>query len=211
MKIALKISIARLIIVQLIPIIGLIFFDWTLFDLSVLYLLESMAMFFVFNFHQYFVQEKTRYPFGFALIQLLFSLVFFSGLIFAFLVVLYVATGESKFGHFQDHMYHRLMLMNFWYVLLFMIILEFITFYLKISKSSTMVNLNFFRVIKRIFFSYAFVVGSLVLMMLTMGNTVILFSSLVLMKIAFEISMEDPRILAYFRNKWAPNRMKTKE
>ena len=201
MKTSFKISLARLVVIQLIPIIGLIFFEWQLFDLTVVYLLESVAVFFVFNFHQYFIQKSTRYPFGFALIQLLFSLIFFSGLMFGFLVVLYVVTGEAKFGHFQDHMYHRLMLMNFWWVLLMLMILEFTSFYLKISRSKILVVLNFASAMKRILFTYLFVIGSLVLLLLTLGNHIILYTLLVIMKMIFEIAMEDPKIIEYFRVK----------
>lgn len=190
-----KLPLIRLIIIQLIPVFGLLFFDWKLFDLAVLYILESMAIFFVFNLHQYFINKKTRYPFIFALIQLLFSLIFFSGFVYGYFVIIYVVTGETEHGHFQNELYSRLMEMNFWTVLVVLIVFELISFYLKQARSETSAELNFLKVMKRLLYTHLFVIGGLILLVLTAGNVYLLYPLFILMKIAFELAQEDPKLL----------------
>lgn len=189
-----RISLIRLGLAQVIPIVGLLFFEWRLFDLAVLYILESVAVFFVFNFYQYFIRKETRYPIPFAIIQLLFALIFFSGVSYAYLVITYLITGESAHGHFADHMHERLLEMHFWSILLVILIFEFIGFFQKLRISKSTAHLNFIRVMKRQLFSYLFIIGGLFLFTITAGNHYIMYAAFMLVKLAFEISMEDQKV-----------------
>jgi hypothetical protein len=204
-----RIPIARLLISALIPLIGYLFFEWKLFDVAMLYLLESVAVFFVFNFHQYFVREKTRYPIPFALIQLGFSLIFFSGLIVVYAFVAFALSGEGEEGlkHFTAFG-SRMEAYNIPLVVSVLIIIELVSFYTKFRKNPNIEESNFFRVMKRLLYSHLLIIGGLIPLIFLAFSPAFMFMAFVAMKITFDVMMDNLRIIAIIRKRLGIKRKK---
>src|SRR5687768_13254415 len=80
MQRSLKISTLKLLLVNLIPVIGVIFFEWELFETAITYILETICVFLVFDIDQYFIDKDTRIPLPFALLQFIFTIATFLAL-----------------------------------------------------------------------------------------------------------------------------------
>src|SRR5688500_7292841 len=195
-----RIPVARVLISIIIPLVGYFFFEWKLFDVAMLYLLESVAIFFVFNFHQYFVRKETRYPVPFALIQLAFAIFFFGGMIMVYAVIAYGLSGEATgkiFGSFAP----RIEAYNVPLVLSTVTFIELISFYAKLNKNKSLEDSNFFRVMKRLLYLHLLIIVGMIPLMLLAFSQALVFIVFIGMKVAYDMLMDNLRMVIIIRKK----------
>ncbi|MBN4072858.1 hypothetical protein JYT74_02335 [Crocinitomix catalasitica] len=82
-------------------VVGFIFFEWTVFEMAVVFLLETGAIYLVHEFDRYFINKKTRIPVFFSLIQLAFSVGFLCGLMWGYAIVAFLLSGRGVLGSEQ--------------------------------------------------------------------------------------------------------------
>ena len=123
----------KIALINTIPLIGVLAFDWGIFELALTYLLETAVAFTVFFIDRCFIDKRSRYPFLFALIQLVFMLFPFCGLIFGWIVLTYFLT-QPPFPR-SDLMLESLATdfaqFDFYWVLLGFFVLEGINYAIK--------------------------------------------------------------------------------
>lgn len=126
-------SIGKIVAANLIPIVGVIFLNWGIFELALTYLLETAVIFLVFFIDKYFIDKKSRYPFFFACIQLFFLMFPFGGLIFGWAILVFSSTEPAfaKSNHMIEAMTRRLYDFDFWWILLAFFLFEGINYVVK--------------------------------------------------------------------------------
>ncbi|MEX1001438.1 MAG: DUF6498-containing protein [Crocinitomicaceae bacterium] len=124
-------------LVNLVPVIGVLFFDWEIFELALTYLLETAVIFLIFFIDRYFIDKRTRYPFIFACIQLFFLLFPFCGLVFAWVILTFSLTQPSfeRSNLLFIALEEQFNAFNFFWVLLAMFLFKGLDYLLK-NKST---------------------------------------------------------------------------
>jgi len=198
MEISQKIILIKLIAVQIIALIGFIFYDWALFEVSVVYLAESAVIYFVFNFDHYFIHPKTRYPIPFALIQMMFSLVFFSGMMFGYAVAVFFITNEA--GENAGKLINNLMLpklqnMNLEYTIFVLLVVETVTYIIRKKKDKRAhLSNSFWRVMTRLLYLHLFIVSGLFVLVVFAQNHYVTVPIFIILKMILDFATEDKRI-----------------
>jgi hypothetical protein len=124
---------AKVFVPNLIPIIGVLFFSWGIFELAFTYFLETGVAFLVFFIDRFFVAKDTRYPFFFALIQLWFLLFPFIGIIWGWIILTFSLTqpdfeeNKHMFVALEQHVIE----FNFYWVLVGFFVFEVINYFMK--------------------------------------------------------------------------------
>lgn len=211
MDMGLKLSLARLILVQLVPIVGVVFFDWDLFEIMMIYLVETLCIYIVFNFDHYFLQPKTRYPAPFAILQLGLSLLPFGGILLAnALVVFYVLYETDDVNvHVSDLFARRLETLNLAVPFITLFILELVSYFVKKKLDKNHVNNGQWRVYRRILYTTLFIaIGSIILSFFP-HNLFIMVPFFIGLKMMMEFSTEDKRIWNNLRHRLMERKKKS--
>jgi len=187
MKISLKISIARLIIVQLIPIIGLIFFNRTLFEIAMTYVIETCAIFFVFNIDNYFITNPKQHSKIAAIIEVPLILGFFVCIMILFIPLLYGICNPTGPARPEDIVFPILFKMRVFEILVAFIVLEFIVFYAKTKKEMKHPDDNYWRLMGRFVFLYLFVYFGAALFSSAYFSPTFGYAAFILIKLGYDI------------------------
>lgn len=210
MEISQKITLAKLVVVQIIALIGFIFYDWALFEVSVVYLAESAVIYFVFNFDHYFVHPKTRYPVPFALIQMIFSFIFFAGIMFGYAVAVFFITNEAGDGAGKligNLMVPKLESMNLEYTIFALLVVETITYIIRRNKDKRAhLNNSFWRVMTRILYLHMFIVAGLFVLVICAQNHYVTVPIFIVLKMILDFATEDKRIWNTIRHRLMKSR-----
>ncbi len=196
MQKSLKISLLRLALVNLIPVIGVIFFEWELFEIGVTYVLETFAIYTVYEIDHFFIDKRTRLPFVFAFIQLVFALVTVAAIMLASVLIIYIMiTPEvSTPQAFSNQFVLRLKNLNMLYPLITLLVVEFGTYYIRKSKDSAHIPNSTWRVIRRMLYSHLYISLSLMFLFFFPQSLVLFIPFFIGLKIVLEYSTEDERV-----------------
>jgi len=204
MNTILQSEITKIYAVLCVSVIGVLFFDWKLFDAGMLFILDIVVIYFVFNIHQYFVRKETRYPFIYATIQLAFSVIFFSGLSFILIIIFYELSLENVARlDYKHSLFPRLKEFNIPFVFTVLLILETISFYVRLAKDKTIENTNFFRVLQKLLFTYLFMVCFMIisLFVFMFSSDYLEFFCFLISKLIFDILMVRPDYFQHIKTK----------
>jgi hypothetical protein len=194
MQTSLKIALLRLALVNLIPVIGVIFFEWELFEIGVSYVLETFAIYTVYEIDHFFIDKRTRLPFVFAFIQLVFALVTVAAFMFATILIIYFILTPPDPHDFTKDLFRKLDRINLIIPLSVLITIEFITYYIRKSKDVLHQENSTWRVIRRILYSHLYISGSLMFLFFFPQSLVLFIPFFIGLKIVLEYSTEDERV-----------------
>ncbi|MBI3134867.1 MAG: hypothetical protein HYZ14_09370 [Bacteroidetes bacterium] len=201
MPLSLKISILRLILVNLVPVVGVIFFDWELFEIAIAYILETICVYVVFDIDLFFIDKRTRFPVHFALIQFAFTMLTFSTLMYASAMIIFVIITPpmSRTSDLTDLFEYKLRHMEILFPFITLFILELITYYIRKAKDTNHIANSTWRVIRRILYSHLYIVGALIVLAALPQNKVVFIPFFIGLKLILEYSTEDERL---FKTLW---------
>ena len=180
-------SYAEIVLGNMIPVIGIIFFQWSLFEISVIFLAQSCAKFLVFFVDNNFVRKSTRFPAETAIGQIIIFIPFFGGLVFGYILVLYAITGTAEQGRLEDTLFPLLIQMQVIPLLIYFLSLEFVVFYSKIKNQLKHPDDNFYRVVINFFQLHILVVIGIILSVTFMSDLTPAYFLLVCLKISYEV------------------------
>lgn len=207
MNVSLKIFLIKLILVNLVPIIGVIFLEWELFEIGITYILETCAIYLVYELDHYFIDKKTRIPIIMALLQLFFTSLTFGAMMYGSAMIMYIIitpqTGE--YNDFIDHFFTKLDRMQIVFPAVAMFVLEIISFYVRKSKDATHTANNTWRIIRRILYSHLYMVVCLIVFSVLPQNMYVMIPFFIGLKIILEYSVEDEKIYRNIGN-WISER-----
>lgn len=128
-----KLSIYKAVLINLIAIIGFFYFGWEIFEVAFIYILETFAIFFVFFVDRYFIVKETRYPFGFALVQLFFLVPTLGALLYSYTILVFMIAKieDPNSKNIVKPLNEQLGNMNLPLLLGTIIIIEAVNFYVK--------------------------------------------------------------------------------
>lgn len=198
-----KISIARIILIQLISVIGILVYDWALFEMVVVYLTESVVLYFVFNLNHYFIHPHTRYHPVFAFILLSFSVVLFSGLLLGYSIAAFYITqdvDENNREIIQAVFVPKMQSMNVPYIFMVLLVLELIIYYIRIAKDRKNIENSFWTVMNRLLFSHLFIAAGLALLVLFNGYHYLVVTLFIAFKVILELFTMERRLLNNIRH-----------
>ena len=194
----LKLAIVRLILIQLIPIVGVIFFEWQLFEIGVTYILETMAIYVAYELDHYFIDKRTRFLFPMALIQFALTMVTFSGMMFGSAMIIYIILtppiSNPSTNQFVNEFLYRLEEMEMGIAFAGLLVIELITYYIRKAKDTAHIANSTWRVVRRILYSHLYIVACLVILSFFTQNLFVFIPFFIGLKIAFDYSAEDERI-----------------
>jgi hypothetical protein len=201
MDIKLRIALIKLILVNLVPVAGFIFLDWDLFEIGVVYVLETAAIYIVYEIDIFFIDKRTRFPFPMALISFILTSVTFSALMFASVMIIYVIVTPpaATSAAFQRELEYRLLNLEWEVPFAFLIGLELITYYIRKAKTAAHIATSTWRVLRRILFSHLFLALSLIILGFLPQNLVTIIPFFIGLKMVLEYSAEDERL---FKSLW---------
>lgn len=85
-----KKQLLRMLLIHLVPLFGILFLEWEIFDVAFVYILELCAGYLVYEIDTYFIDKKTRFPFIAAFFQFVITLMPLAGLLIAPSYILFV-------------------------------------------------------------------------------------------------------------------------
>jgi len=205
MRLKLKITILKLILVNTITVVGLLFFDWEIFEVVVIYILESLAIYVVFNVRYFFLEPKTNYPFPLALIQLTISLVPFVAILYAQVAIIYgILTPRSiDFALSFKFAAERVEDMELLIPLFSLICIETLTVFMQRRNQLKQTNqffISYSRVFIRILFSTLYLIPASFIVFLFNHNFVVSVIFMIGLRFIMEYSIEDERVLIYLNH-----------
>ena len=167
--------------------------EWSLFEIMILYLAETVAIMYVYFIERYFINKKTRYPFVFATIQLIFLTFFFGGLMFGYSIVLH---GISNIGLPPlekpiEATIEDLINMKWHFVLLLLFLLEVSSYVKKWMNLDDFEEISFKRTMRRFLFTHLFIFGALIICLILPFHILIVIFIIVGMKIILDYMVED--------------------
>jgi hypothetical protein len=152
-----NITVVKLILVNLIPVIGVLFFHWEIFEIAVSYILESSAAFIVFNIDVNLVNKSTRRLPLAGIFQTVFFVGFFAMFMFFYVLILFAICEDPPPDRMENTLFPELMDMHIWPVFTAFILLEMIVFYIKVKKELAHPEDNFWRVMNRFIYLHLLV------------------------------------------------------
>jgi len=205
MQIKLKITILKLILVNTITVVGLLFFDWEIFEVVVIYILESLAIYVVFNVRYFFLEPKTNYPFPLALMQLAISLVPFVAILYAQVAIIYgiLAPRSSDFALSFKFAAERVEDMELLIPLFSLICIEALTVFMQRRNQLKQTNqffISYSRVFIRILFSTLYLIPASFIVLLFNHNFIVSVIFMIGLRFIMEYSIEDERVLIYLNH-----------
>lgn len=210
---SLRLSILRLILIQLISIICVVLYDWALFEMAVIYLVETAAIYFVFNINHYFVHPKTRYHPIQALVILAFSVLLFGFLLWGFsIAAFYITQGENIDGNkeiLQNVFVPKMKEMEIPYLFFTFLFIELVVYYIRISRNKKYIEKSFWNAMSRILLSYFFITGGLVILFFLQNYHWLVISLFIVLKIIIEIYTQERRLLNTIKH-WLMDKAKVK-
>lgn len=192
----LRLALIKLLFANLAPIAGVIFLHWDLFEIGICYILETICVYLSFEIDHFFIDKRTRFPFILALIQLAVTLVTFTAIMYASGMIIFVIL-TPQFGDqnaFNQLFLDRIEEMQLVYPFLYLLILEFITYYIRKSKDLNHLSNSTWRVIRRILYSHLYIVGALLVLSVFPQNIFVFAPFFIGLKLVLEYSTEDERI-----------------
>lgn len=210
MEEALKISLIRFLLIQLVSIVGIFLYDWALFEMVVVYLTESVALYFVFSFNHYVIHKQTRYGFLFGGIILAFSVVLFSGLLLGYsIAAFYITQDVSEYDRnvLNQVFVPKIDSMHLPYVFGILFVLELVFYYIRISKNKKSIEDSYWRAMGRLLFSHILIAAGLALLVLFQGMHHLVVFLFILIKLMVEIFTQEKRLVNTIRH-WLMDRAK---
>lgn len=186
------IRISKIIVPNLIPVVGIIFLDWGMFEVALTYLLETFLVFLIFFFDRYFIAKRTRYPAPFALIQLFFLLLPFGGLMYMYALICFMLTEEipnpkKSFAYFERYMDD----LQLWWVLAAMLIFEVINFIIKNQNGRQHKSSSIWYNLRKLLFVHLFVIGSSFILGFIHDDFIMPLIFVICFKIILDYAIED--------------------
>lgn len=191
-----KISIVRLVLVNLIPVLGVIFLEWELFEIGITYILQTCAIYFVFELDYYFIDKHTRMHIVMSLIQLFFTALTFGGMMYGSALIMYtiITPQVGEYNDFIEQFFTKLDRMQILFPATGMFVIELVTFYIRKSRDRTHATNNTWRVIRRILYSHLYMVACLLLLSAFPKNIFVMITFFIGLKIVLDYSVEDERV-----------------
>lgn len=193
--------ISKVVALNLIPLAGIILFQWKMFEVAMTYLLETFVAFFIMDFDKYFVDKKTRVGLFFGVIQLLFILPLLIGFIFGYGVILYLITtnDQSEQKYMVEHMTNELFSPTYFYILLALFVFETIHYVIKNKDGRSHKSSSVWFNVRKILIVHFFIMLSVVVFGLFNDGTVIPILFLILFKVVLDYAMEDEQFFTKVR------------
>jgi len=193
------VTISKIILINLIPLLGYLFFDWTLFEMAVVFLLETCAIYIVHEVDRYFINKETRFPFIFALIQFAFGLPVLASFTFVYSLICYTFTGDHGTSNkFYDDFINALSEIDYFWIMPILLIIEGLSVINKKLNNPNHQNISYKRMLRRMFYTHFYVIGSLFFVVLIPFGIVTKFLFVICFKVAMDYFVEDSRAWAKF-------------
>lgn len=198
-----RITLLKIILINLIPVFGYLFFDWTLFEMAVVFFLETCAIYLSHEIYRYFILKTTRLPFVYGLIQLFFTLPVLGGLMFTYGILTYFLTANNsgKAGKPFDNYLDALSEIELLWILLFLLLIEGFSLFQKKRTQTHFKKASSLRVFRRMFYTHFYVIGSLVVLLIIPFGPIAGIIFLIGLKIVMDYFVEDEFAWAKFK-KW---------
>lgn len=199
--------IAKIILVNAFPLTGHFLFGWGLVEVALVYIIETISIFFVFFVYSYFIAKKTRYPFGFALVQLFFIIPFLGGFMWVYFIIVFSIFEPELVAQkeFIDIIVGRLTNFHLFEVVLCFIAIEAISFAI---KANTVVKVKtIWYNVRKFLFVHFFIVISLFIFAILPASILTQIGFLVLFKILLDYAIDDEEFFKKVKDKVKSNQL----
>jgi len=207
-----KFRIIKIILFNAIPILGFAFLDWQLFEIAIAYIIQTFVPFIIFFVDYHFFDKKNRYPFVFALIQLLFLLIPFIAMMYAYGLIIFTIT-DNNFNFRRgsatfESMLRRLDDMNLEYLLLAFFIVEIIGYLIKRAANPHHKESKIWYNIRKILFVHVYIISFIALLLVFPDFLLFQVLFIVGFKILFDFAIEDETFLHQAKEFLTPKKRK---
>lgn len=188
---------AKIIGFNLVPIIGLIFLDWGIFELAVTYLLETAVTFFIFSFDHFIINKKSRYPFIYGIIFMFFLMLPFLGLVYGWLILAYTmthpdfATTQAMFSSLESFIRD----FDIYWIIGTFLMIETIFYLLKNANGRKDKSSTIWHNLKRFLFIHLFVVSSAFIFSYVPHNNITALFFIIAFKIMLDYVLENEKTM----------------
>ena len=191
-----KIFFTRLILVNLMPVFGVAFLGWDAFWIALSYVVETLAIYIVFELDYYFIDRHSRFPFPFALLQFFFTMLPMTGLLTGSVYFIYWITeagANAETDTIVKGVQRYIEDPDLPWVFAYLFIIELVTFYIRKARIMGYQAKNMWRVIRRILFAQLYLVAALTLLSAFPKNIIAFAIFIIGFKTVLEYSLEDKK------------------
>lgn len=194
--------IAAILLGNLIPIIGVLFFEWTMFEVAMTYLLETFIIFFIHEIDKTIFRKDTRLPFIFAFFQTSFLLPVTVGFLYVYSVLIFAITAEpyQRGEAFVKHLQREILHSNIEYLLIALILFESVVYIINNKDGRNHKTAKTWYVMRKILFVHLFIVGS-VFLLAFIPLYLVQIAFLIAFKIMLDFAIEDEQFFVKLKTK----------
>lgn len=178
------------------PVFGVAFLGWDAFWIALSYVVETLAIYIVFELDYYFIDRHSRFPFPFALLQFFFTMLPMTGLLTGSVYFIYWITeagANAETDTIVKGVQRYIEDPDLPWVFAYLFIIELVTFYIRKARIMGYQAKNMWRVIRRILFAQLYLVAALTLLSAFPKNIIAFAIFIIGFKTVLEYSLEDKK------------------